>query len=114
MKAVLLLTLGMSICLHGQSQLGAGAISGAVTDAPGRSITGSDVHATNQDTGLVRKTTTSGTGDFHIPVLPPGPYRLTAEKSGFNKVEQQNINVTVGGSVTLALKLDVGAVSTQV
>src|SRR5262245_7113474 len=114
MKLALLLTLGLSVCLYGQSQLGAGAISGAVTDASGRSIVGADVQATNQDTGLVRKTTTSGTGDFHIPVLPPGPYRLTVEKSGFNKVEQQNINVTVGGNATLALKLEVGAVSTQV
>jgi hypothetical protein len=76
-------------------------------DASGRSIAGAVVRVDKQNTS-------SGTGDFTIPVLPPGLYGIGVEKTRFSTLEHKDINVTVGGTVTLALKLAVGAVSTRV
>jgi hypothetical protein len=97
-----------------QSQLGTGAVAGVVMDGSGRSVAGATVQVTGEDTGLTRQTSSSGTGDFSIPVLPTGRYSLTVEKTGFSKLEQKNLNVTVGATVTLSLKLEVGTTSTQV
>src|SRR5215471_19265529 len=100
--------------LYGQSQLGTGALTGVITDASGKSIAAAAIQAINADTGFTRQITSSGTGDFSVPVLPTGRYTLTVEKAGFSKLEQKNINVSVGATVTLSLKLEVGATSTRV
>jgi hypothetical protein len=97
-----------------QSQLGTGAVGGVVLDSSGKSIAGAVVQITGEDTGLARQTVTSATGDFSIPVLPTGHYTLRVEKTGFNKLEQKNLNVTVGATVTLSLRLEVGVTTTQV
>jgi len=110
----LLALLTCAFTVHAQSQLGTGAIAGVVLDASGKSVAGASVHITGEDTGLNRQTLTSATGDFSIPVLPTGRYSLRVEKTGFSKVEQKNLSVTVGATVTLSLKLDVGVTSTQV
>jgi hypothetical protein len=100
--------------LSAQSQLGTGAIGGVVQDASGKSVAQATVQVLGEDTGLARQTVTSATGDFLIPVLPTGRYTLRVEKTGFNKLEQKNLSVTVGATVTLSLKLDVGVTTTQV
>jgi hypothetical protein len=100
--------------MFAQSQLGTGAVTGVVTDASGKSVSAAVIQLTGADTGLTRQTTSSGTGDFSVPVLPTGRYSLTVERTGFNKLEQKNLNVTVGATVTLLLKLEVGATSTRV
>ena len=100
--------------MFAQSQLGTGVVTGVVTDASGKSVGAAVIQLTNADTGQTRQTTSSGTGDFSVPVLPTGHYTLTVERTGFSKLEQKNLNVTVGATVTLSLKLDVGATSTRV
>ena len=115
MKTLLLFAvLSSTSLLNAQSQLGTGAISGVVADASGKSVAAAVIQATNTDTGLTRQTTSSGTGDFSLPVLPTGPYTLTVEKTGFSKLEQKNLSVSVGATVTLSLKLEVGATNTRV
>jgi hypothetical protein len=115
MKTQVLYALILSAAsLCAQSQLGTGAVSGLITDATGKSVSGATIQVTSEDTGLVRQSTSSGTGDFAIPVLPTGRYTLTVEKTGFSKLEQKNLGVSVGATVTLALKLDVGATATRV
>ena len=114
---ILFVALALGVSTHtvlAQSQLGTGVISGSILDGSGKSIASAIVQVTNQNTGLIRQTASSGSGDFTIPVLPSGEYRMTVEKNGFSRLEQKNINVTVGAAVTLSLRLDVGAVSTQV
>src|SRR5215831_10703696 len=115
MKAQIFTALVVSIgSLCAQSQLGTGAISGLISDATGKSVSGATIQVTSEETGLTRQTMSSGTGDFAIPVLPTGRYTLTVEKTGFSKLEQKNLGVTVGATVTLALKLEVGATNTRV
>src|SRR5262245_12165311 len=93
--------------IYAQSQLGTGAIGGVVLDASGKSVAAAAVQVTGEDTGLTRQTVTSASGDFSIPVLPTGRYTIRVEKTGFSKLEQKSLNVTVGATVTLSLRLEV-------
>jgi Carboxypeptidase regulatory-like domain/TonB dependent receptor len=113
MKVLFVLTLG-SFALYGQSQLGTGAIAGTLSDAAGKSVAGAAVEVTGNETGLVRKTVSSATGDFSVPVLPSGSYAISVEKTGFTKIEQKGLNVTVGATVTLSLRLEVGATTARI
>ncbi|HKS97083.1 MAG TPA: carboxypeptidase-like regulatory domain-containing protein, partial [Terriglobia bacterium] len=62
-----------------------GSFAGTVTDSSGAVIPQASVTAAEQDTGLVRRTQTLADGSYEIVLLPPGRYRLTAGKEGFEK-----------------------------
>jgi hypothetical protein len=53
---------------------------------------------------------TNSAGQFNVPVLPAGVYSVTVEQSGFSKLEQSNLEVTVGRAVNLSLELKPGAI----
>jgi hypothetical protein len=92
-----------------QSELGAGSISGTVSDSTGAVISGASVTITNAGTGLVRTLTTGGSGQFSAPALPVGEYAARVEKAGFATLEQKGLIVNVGGTTTLRLELKPGA-----
>ena len=100
--------------LKAQSQLGAGAVSGVIEDTAGGAIPGASITITNQATALTRTVTTSDAGQFSFPVLSPDTYIVTVEKPGFSRIEQRDVQVTVGRTVTLKLALQPGEVSAVV
>jgi hypothetical protein len=69
---------------------------------------------TNTDTSLTRKAETSGTGYYVIPLLPPGNYRLTVEKPGFQTAEYPNLVLQVNQTLALDAVLKVGTVTQSV
>jgi outer membrane receptor for ferrienterochelin and colicin len=70
------------------AQTPTGSISGRVTDSGGLPVPGATV--TIQSTNLqgTRTAVTSENGDFLLPALPPGPYTITVELSGFATMKQ--------------------------
>ena len=54
-----------------------GQLTGSVSDASQAAVPGAEVTATGIGTGLERKTTTNQQGDYTLPFLPPGEYRVT-------------------------------------
>lgn len=94
-----------------QSQLGTGSISGTVEDTNGSAISGAKVTVINEQTNLTRIVNINTDGQFTIPVLPVGPYKVRVEQAGFSTVEQNKIDVTVGRTATLRLQLSPGEVS---
>ena len=89
-----------------------GGIRGRVVDPQGLAVPGVTVTA-NGPQGA-KATTADGEGRFTIPFLTPGVYSVRAELSGFKAVEQRDVNVRLGQSVDLALKLEVGGVTETV
>lgn len=89
-------------------------ISGVVHDQTGAAIPGAAVKAIQTDTGLTRSTVTSGEGEYVLPNLPVGPYRLEVEKQGFSKFVQTAITIEVNTNPTISPALKVGAASEQV
>ena len=72
---------------------------------------GVTVALTNDATGVSRSTTTGEGGTYSFTSLQPGRYRLTAELSGFRKIERTGVELHVNQRAQIDLELEVGLVS---
>src|SRR5688572_8691215 len=93
------------------AQVPTGQISGRVTDSSGAVLPGVDVTVTQTDTGLVRTAVTNDTGQYAIPSLPLGPYRLEATLQGFRTFVQSGITLQVNANLVVDASLSVGALN---
>jgi hypothetical protein len=98
----------LSIAAAAGAQDFRGAITGRISDAQGGRLPGATVVATHLATNVESTSTTDSAGDYAIPYLPPGPYRLTAELSGFKKVVREGVEVRIGDRLTIDLPMEVG------
>jgi Carboxypeptidase regulatory-like domain len=106
---------GLLLCASlAHAQAVAGNISGTVTDASGAAIVGAQVVVTNTGTGVALTTTSNDQGRYNAPDLVVGSYQVSASKSGFQKVVQANITLTVGSQLVVNLSLPVGRVQETV
>ena len=71
-----------------------GAISGSVKDQSGAVVAGAGLTLTSP-TGVTRDTTSSESGRYIFPLLPPGMYRLEASKPGFATMTLESIAVRI-------------------
>lgn len=99
----------LSFALPVSAQLNTGRISGQVTDQQGGSIGGATVTVIDVARGQNRVLTADAAGAYAAPNLTPGIYTVRAEFMGFQTVERQNVEVTVGGDVRVDLTLQPGA-----
>src|SRR5712664_136774 len=93
----------------GQSQ--EGRILGTVTDQSGGLVKGARVTITNVDTGVTRTLETNEVGDYVALSLPPGPYKLVVEATGFKRVERIGIRLEVAKDLRLDITMQPGSVS---
>ena len=93
---------------------GTAQISGRVTDDSGAVLPGVTVTATQTDTGLVRTVVTDDTGNYVLPNLPTGPYRLEAMLQGFRAYAQSGIVLQVAGAPVLNVSLAIGSIEETV
>src|SRR5712664_1531724 len=93
----------------GQTQ--EGRILGTVTDQSGGLVKGARVTITNVDTGVTRTLETNDAGDYVAPSLPPGPYKLVVEATGFKRVERSGIRLEVAKDLRLDVTMQPGSVS---
>src|ERR1700761_6994112 len=84
---------------------GTSTITGTVVDINKAAIPGATVVIRNTDTGIDRTSTTNGDGLFVAPFLQPGHYEVTASGTGFGSVQQENLVLTVGRTMTLDFAL---------
>jgi Carboxypeptidase regulatory-like domain len=85
-----------------------GAIAGRVSDAQGGRLPGATVTAVNTATNVESTTTTDNEGQYAIPYLAPGLYRVTVELQGFKKVIRDKIEVRIGDRLDIDVPLEVG------
>ena len=111
---VLTLALGLAPPGWGQSQISAGTVQGDVVDEKGGSVAGATVEAKNLATNFVQTDTTNTDGHFAFLSLAPGRYTLTISKSGFATIVQENVNLTVGQTITLPVTMKVSSVAQQI
>src|SRR5215467_10719478 len=84
-----------------------GDISGDVTDTTGAVLPNAEILAQNLDTGVSRSATTNNAGNYRIPELAIGNYKITATAQGF-KTLVQNVVVQAGGVIRADFRLPVG------
>lgn len=90
-----------------------GTADGTVKDSTGGALAGIPVVLMNLETNQVRNATTNEIGYFFFPLVNPGRYEVTAEKTGFKRGSQQII-VRTGIRSTADFILEVGQVTEQV
>jgi hypothetical protein len=107
---VLALVLGLlPISAHGQATTG--ELTGRVVDAAGAIVPGVTITLRSPTTGLLRSAVTNESGEYLFVLVPPGAYTVSAELTGFRKVERPDVLIAVGTRQTLPLRLEVGAIT---
>src|SRR5215471_18206884 len=95
------------------AQSNTGSITGTVFDPAQAVVNGVKITATRLGTNVAQTAITNADGVYSIPALEPGAYRLTLEKTGFNKLIREPITVESISAVQLDFNLTVGATSTE-
>ncbi|MGH9605530.1 MAG: carboxypeptidase regulatory-like domain-containing protein [Terracidiphilus sp.] len=109
-KWLALLAIAFIAPLAANAQLtGTGAISGTVTDPSGAIVPNATVTVTNVATTVKTVSTTTGAGDYNISPLPPGEYTVTVSAKGFKSYLQEHVAVNAIQTVTVNVKLSLGA-----
>ena len=96
------------------AQLDTATISGTVRDPSGAVVPGATISTKNRDTGLVRTTTTNGSGTYQMGEIPPGVYTIEAQASGFSTSQQKDVTLALSQALIFNFSLNVGATTTMV
>jgi len=109
----LIFLLAMALCATPLfAQETTGTITGRIVDPQGLAVPGATVTVTGPQG--VKTTTTGADGRFTAPFLTPGTYAVRAELQGFKAVEQKDINVSLGQTSDVSLKMEVGGLTETV
>jgi len=108
--AMLAVVLVFARALWGQAGT-TGTILGTVTDTTGAVVSNAPVDVTNTATGVTLKVKSTGTGDYTVPNLVPGPYRVSVQMAGFSKAVVTGIVLEVAQDERVNLQLKPGAIT---
>jgi outer membrane receptor protein involved in Fe transport len=110
--SALLIALALALPAAARAQETTGSINGRVVDTQGLGVPGVTVTVTGPQGA--RSFVTDSEGNFRGPYLTPGAYSVRAELQGFKSIEQKNVNVSLGQTVDLNLKMEVGGLTETV
>src|SRR5687768_2229411 len=103
----------LSACAaFGQSTTG--SLLGTVQDTSGAAVPGVTVSAINTQTNQRVETKSAAEGQYVIASLPPGPYRLEANATGFKRFVREGIVLQVQQQARVDVQLAVGELSEAV
>jgi hypothetical protein len=98
-------------CVPGFAQTGNATLSGRVTDQSKALIVGARVVVTNVDTNVSRETKTNGDGYYTVGSLPPGPYKVEIDKTGFENIVKPDLILHTQDVLEINFELRVGSSS---
>jgi hypothetical protein len=93
---------------------GTAELTGRVTDGSGAVLPGVTVTVTQTNTGFTRTVATDETGQWVMPALPTGPYRLEVSLQGFRTYVQTGIVLQVGATPVVNAVLELGSLEETV
>jgi hypothetical protein len=110
-KAISLLRAGCllvlcAVSVFAQSQT-TGRIAGTVKDQNGAVIVGAEATVTSFATAGERKVATDTEGNYSVPLLPPGTYRIKFTANGFNTALFGFVRVVITETTTVNAELTV-------
>jgi hypothetical protein len=100
--------------LAAYAQDASGSISGMVVDPAGAAVAGARVELTNVATNVHVTVATNESGNYSMPFLRPGVYRVVASHEGFQKAVRERAELVVGDRVQVDFHLQLGSVTEQV
>ena len=111
--AALVLGFAVAYPLASFSQAVNATLTGRVVDASGGSVAKANVSVSSTATGLSRSVQCSDTGEYVIPALPAGDYKVIVDFAGFRK-QTKTITLQVGQAAELDFSLLPGEVTEKV
>jgi outer membrane receptor protein involved in Fe transport len=102
----LLVAAALVLAPTAEAQSLAGRVVGTVRDESGATVTAAAIVLEQQGTGLVRRTTSSSTGDYNFSFVPIGDYTVSAEGGGF-RISKRAVTVAVQATVRVDFELSV-------
>ncbi len=97
---------------YAQSNI-SGDIAGSVTDSSGAIIPNAQVKVTSEARGEVKSVASDASGNFRVPLLSPGKYKISVTAPGFD-TSTAEVTVSAGVITPLTFKLSVGQTSTTI
>ncbi len=97
-----------------QAQITLSTIRGTVNDQTGATVPQANITVVHQETNLKRVTTANENGDFEIPDLQRGTYKMTVSGQGFKTFVADNILLESSQVRRVNAQLEIGAVSSEV
>ncbi len=116
-SAWLLLAIALMLMFSSRAafaQYDTGSIVGEIQDSTGAVIPGATVSAVNVATGVVYTGVSGGSGEYEVPNLHTGTYKVTCEHPGFSTAVANDVLVSVGVRQHIDLTLRVGQTATTV
>ena len=110
---LLLAALLLLVTVSSQAQDTA-TIVGTVTDTSGAVVPSAKVTVANPERGFVRDLLSNSSGEYSAERIPIGNYVITAESSGFQRLERSGISVSAGQTQRVDLTLTVGQLAQEV
>jgi hypothetical protein len=107
----LALTLLFGLVRIASGQADQGTITGVVQDASGAAIGNASVTLTNEDTGLVLKSNSNGSGVFFFSPIKIGNYRVTVSSPGFGTNTLTGLKLSMQQQLSVVITLKHGAAS---
>jgi hypothetical protein len=96
------------------AQVSSATITGAVKDPSGSVIPKAKVVATHISTGVSITVITNGAGEYTLPLLPAGTYKIVVSAKGFKTYEVPRLALSVGDHPTIDVPLALGEASQTV
>src|SRR5579871_6519988 len=108
--ATSILTL-LALCVPALAQTTAGRVLGTLTDPSGAAVAGATVVVTDTQRGTSRTVTTDDSGNYAVPDLQPGTYKIHVESKGFKTAERPSVPIEVATDVRADFSLQPGQVN---
>jgi outer membrane receptor protein involved in Fe transport len=100
--------------LFAQSEATTGLIAGLVVDESDALLPGATVTLRNTATNFERVVVTGDGGRFRAPLMPLGPYTITATLEGFATLVREGLELQLGQSLNLTLEMQLSAVGEEI
>ena len=107
-----LLTLAALGAAYGQESRA--TIIGRVMDSTGAAVPRAEIRAVNLATNVGGTSVTNDSGNFEVPYLLPGLYRVAVDKPGFKTAVRDQIELRVSDRLALDFSLQVGDVAESI
>src|ERR1700732_2114753 len=113
-RVLAIVCLMLAVAFPLTSQTTTGRILGTVSDQSGAAVAGAAVVVTDIQRSTTRAAASDASGDYVVPELQPGVYKVRAEAKGFKTVERVNIIVEVAQDLSVDVSLPTGDVKETV
>jgi hypothetical protein len=95
-------------------QVDVSSVSGTIKDPTGAAVPGATIEVSNTSNGSLYKASSSEKGEYTVPALPAGVYRISVTKTGFKAEKILNVELLVGVPAQVDVALQVGQTSDTV